>query len=305
MLAVAAAIKPSWWWLVLGSLVVTAVYPIVYPDQPEAAGLWFMFEFTPLLVLLARLVRRGLWTGLIVGVAVVVLPLRMSFPLNGVVLTVASAFACAVGAAGVGLYLRGRDRALEAARRAQRLELARDLHDLVAHEVTGIVIEAQVPEAASYARIEAAGQRALAAMDEMVAALRSARVYGLADVPDLVGRFGSSASLSIAPGVSLSPAASAVAYHVVVEALTNVRRHASASARVFVALSTTGVISVISDLSDISVTRAHGGSGLLGLAERVAAVGGTLTYGPRDGRWEVVCDLSRSADVRGGGVQQP
>ncbi|GAA3449915.1 sensor histidine kinase [Dactylosporangium matsuzakiense] len=305
MLAVAAAIRPSWWWLVFASPAVTVAYRFVYGGPPQPPGLWFIFEFLPLLVLLARLTRRGLRAGLIVGLAATVLPLRMSFPLNGEVLTVSTAFAGAVAAAAIGLYLRARDRALEAARRAQRLELAQDLHDLVAHEVTGIVIEAQAPEAASYSRIEAAGQRALAAMDEMVAALRSSRVYSFADVPAVVARFGPSASLSIAPGVSLSPAASSVAYSVVIEALTNVRRHAAASASVAVALSATGVVSIVSDIADIPVTRPGGGSGLRGLADRVAAVGGTFTYGPRDGRWEVVCDLSRSADVRGGGGQQP
>jgi signal transduction histidine kinase len=311
MLAVAAAIRPAWWWLVLGSLVETAIYH----GPPEPPGLWFIFEFVPLLVLVTRLVRAGIWVpATIVGLTATVLPLRIPLPLNGLVLSASCAFFGAVGAAGIGLYLRAGDRALETARRLQRLSLARDLHDLVAHEVTGIVIEAQAPEAESYARIEAAGQRALSAMDEMVATLRSSRVYGLADVPAVVTRFGPSASLSIAPGVSLSPAASSVAYYVVIEALTNVRRHAAPSARVIVALSPAGVLTIVSEISDGSGNsdgsrmpgpRASGGSGLADLAERVAAVGGTLTYGAREGQWEVVCDLSRSVDVPRGGGQQP
>jgi glucose-6-phosphate-specific signal transduction histidine kinase len=76
---------------------------------------------------------------------------------------------------------------------------------------------------------------------------------------------------------------------------------------VTVSLSAAGVLSVVSDMSDSPTeSRPGGGSGLAGLAERVRAVGGTLSAGPRDdGRWEVLCDLSRSADVRGDGRQQP
>ena len=153
-----------------------------------------------------------------------------------------------VCAAGAGLYLRLGDHrrrlAEEQARRAHRLDLARDLHDLVAHEVTGIVIAAQ---AAALPDIEAAGLRALEAMDRMVGTLRgpvSQRVHGVADLPDVVRRFSSTgptaATLSMpevpgTPGApDLSPDASKAAYHVVIEALTNVRRHAPAATTVTV-----------------------------------------------------------------------
>ncbi|WP_432980688.1 sensor histidine kinase [Dactylosporangium sp. CA-233914] len=429
MLAVAAAIRPALFALpitaALGSLAVT----LIYRGPPQPPGLWLPFEFTPLLVLQARLLRRApagraALAGAMIALAATLLPLRVTLNqpqhrLDGSILLAASAFALTVAAAGLGLFLRAGDtrraRSLAAARRAQRLELARDLHDLVAHEVTGIVVEAQAAQLApapdSYARIESAGQRALAAMDDLIAALRAtsaddapARVHGLADLPGVVSRFGSSATLSIAPGVQLPPEAGTAAYHVVIEALTNVRRHAPTGARVTVTLSPTGVLTVTdrADTSDLPISaprdtvtlpgisemseregetgsgatrndggngtgqrdggnggngtgqrgggngtgqgdgesgtgqgdrgrgvgrreqvngagqrapgsdigqvdrgRVGGGSGLSGLAERVRGVGGSLRAGPVAGGWEVVCDLSRSADVRGGGRQQP
>ncbi|MEV8511052.1 histidine kinase [Dactylosporangium sp. NPDC051484] len=333
MLAVAAAIRPSLAVLplaaALGSLAVTAGYR----GPPAVAGLWLPFEFLPLLVLQVRLLRRAparraAVAGALVALATTALPLRVTLHvshdrLNASVLLVGTAFAAAVAIAGVGLWLRAADarraRALAAARRAQRLELARDLHDLVAHEITGIVVEAQAaqvaPEAGSHERIEAAGQRALAAMDDMVAALRAdedatPRVYGLADLPGVVSRFGGGATLEIEPGVGLSVAAGTAAYHVVIEALTNVRRHAPAGAGVRVRLSAAGVLTIDNDGSaedrDTSaIPRSGGGSGLAGLAERVRAVGGEVRAGPHAGGWRVVCDLSRSADVPGDRAAQP
>ncbi|WP_433052741.1 sensor histidine kinase [Dactylosporangium sp. CS-033363] len=334
MAAVAAALRPS---LALAAAVVSLLVTVIYRGPPEPPGLWLILEFTPFLVLLVRTTRAGRWTAAPVALAVTVLPLRVTLHqphsrAEASILVVATAFACAVAATGLGLYLRAGDgrraRALAAARRAQRLELARDLHDLVAHEVTGIVLEAQAaqvaPAADAHERIEAAGQRALAAMDDMVAALRDdaapVRVHGVADLPDVVARFGPTATLVVEPGVALSAAAGNVAYHVVIEALTNVRRHAPSTAGVVITLTSAGILTVASDMPEMSAMAepppegrerglgeraTPGGSGLAGLRERVAAVGGALSAGARDGRWEVVADLSHSADVPGNGRQQP
>ena len=89
-------------------------------------------------------------------------------------------------AVGVGVYLRWSDwrrvAAAEAARTDERLEIARELHDMVGHYVTGIVVQAQAalhvapnqPAAAvdALARIEVAGGNAMAAMRRMVDGLR-------------------------------------------------------------------------------------------------------------------------------------
>ena len=163
-------------------------------------------------------------------------------------------------AVGAALYLNwldaGREAAVVAARRTQRLELARDLHDFVAHDVSAIVVQAQAAQVvaradpdqalASLRRIEEAGLHALASMDRTVHALREVdapdgepdppgaerRRYGLDDLRTLVDRFAASGSsavdLEIDPALAdgIDPEVDATCYRVAVEALTNIRRHA-------------------------------------------------------------------------------
>ena len=96
----------------------------------------------------------------------------------------------------------------------------------------------------------------------------------------------------------------AIAYRVVVEGLTNVRRHAAPGCPVTVSISSgaDGDLSiVVLNDSDDSKTpsdghrRRHGGTGLSMLRERVAAFGGRLDAGPdRDGRWRLQATLPPS-----------
>ncbi|WP_250000883.1 sensor histidine kinase [Actinoplanes sp. M2I2] len=205
--------------------------------------------------------------------------------------------------------------AVEQARHAQRLQVARDLHDFVAHDISGIVAQAQAarfvadssPEAAgpALARIEAAGLAALATMDRMVGMLHEPDtgtvrpLPALDDLPSLVDRFRAAGHLDarLVQNLRMDEVprdSAAVAYRIVVEALTNVRRHAPAATRVDV--------SVTGDACSVEVRvrndtagpppqqrRARrGGRGLAGLREQVAASGGTLSAGPCERGWEVV-----------------
>lgn len=175
---------------------------LVYPGPYRLPAFWLPFEWAALLVLAGRVVRRarGRWAGpvgVLVVMAVVAVPLRFTVrtPNGGwtasvlAVLTSGVPLAVVVGAS---LYLRvldaRRERAVAKARREQRLEVARGLHDFVAHEITGIVLEVQAgqlpgdqgPEetAALLRRLEEAGLRALDSMDAMVGALRESREVG-------------------------------------------------------------------------------------------------------------------------------
>ncbi|GCD34256.1 two-component sensor histidine kinase [Streptomyces chrestomyceticus JCM 4735] len=326
-----------------GIAVLSPVADAAYFGPPGLVLLWFPVEAAALLVLLYRVVRhvpppRAAVAGALTGAAFLALPLRFTLhaPQTGLkesVFVVALALFPAAAATGVGLYLRSLDnrraRAVALARREQRLEVARDLHDFVAHEVTGIVLEAQAgqleadgsgPEEhrALLLRIEQAGLRALDSMDQTVQALREAdgrkwdeppptRLYGLADLPELVGRFSSMAAsevdLSLEDDIAgtLAREAEDTAYRVVLEALTNIRRHAPQAARVEVFAGRTAdravEIAVADDAgpSAPAPTRHGGGTGLAGLAERVSALGGTLEAGPHEKGWRVRCVLPAPA----------
>ncbi|MFJ9466032.1 sensor histidine kinase [Streptomyces caniferus] len=306
------------------------------------ALLWIPFETVALLVLLERVVRHvpgprvGI-AGALTGTAAILLPLRFTLHdphlgLKESVFLAALAVFPTAGATGVGLYLRSLDHrrahAVALARREQRLEVARDLHDFVAHEVTGIVLEAQAAQLgedtgseehrALLHRIEQAGLRALDSMDRTVATLREVdgrpadeppptRHHGLADLPELVGRFSAMTTAEVALSLedamagALSREAGDTAYRVVLEALTNVRRHAPRAARVEVSAGRTAGRTVEISVADTAgpqasaATRRGGGTGLAGLAERVAALGGALEAGPYAQGWRVSCLLPASA----------
>ncbi|WAP56757.1 sensor histidine kinase [Streptomyces sp. S465] len=250
-------------------------------------------------------------------------------------------------AAVVGGYLRALDvrrlSSVREARRSQRLELARDLHDFVAHDISGIVVLAQAAQLVGadqpervmplLQQIEAAGQQALGSMDRTVRMLSDSagaegdesedrpRAYGLEDITDVVERFRSSGRADV--GLELELTAEAIAriprevastaHRMVVEALTNVRRHArtAATVRVRVALEPSDgrgngaeghalAVSVINGAEAISSGSGgllgedgrRGGQGLLGLTERIEALGGTFSAGPdARGGWRTAAVL--------------
>jgi signal transduction histidine kinase len=231
-------------------------------------------------------------------------------------------------AVAIGLAIREvetrRVAALEDVRTSERMELARELHDVVAHHVTGIVVAAQAaavvarrsPEEVDRAlsAIETAGTDALAAMRSMVGVLRGqdsegARTPGaeLAEVRTLVRQFDPDARmvrLTTDPGLEhavLPAGVAATGYRVVQEALTNVRRHAPEATAVEVDIRVRDhalLLAVRSDgLRPMNTPRGTprggtGGFGLVGMAERVAALDGALSAGPTGpGVWTVAARL--------------
>ncbi|MFG1947899.1 sensor histidine kinase [Nonomuraea sp. NPDC048826] len=224
--------------------------------------------------------------------------------------------------AGVGGYLRfqqeRRNEAVHSVRRAERLELARELHDLVAHHITGIVVQAQAartvartqPEAVLPAldAIATAGGDALTSMRRMVTVLRAedaARTPGstLADLRVLTERFsveGPKVAFEIGSGLddrTLPPEVLTTLHRVLQEALTNIRKHAPQSAWVEADLRRYDPAVVLrvrnhGSPADPRVSRLGGGFGLVGMAERVEALGGRLRAGPTpEGAWEVIAEF--------------
>lgn len=231
---------------------------------------------------------------------------------------------------GFGAYLRSMDmlrrETQEEVRQAERLELAREMHDFVAHHVTGMVVLAQAAQVTNtdpkkaFADIEEAGLAALTSMRRMVKMLRNDDggagtdpLGDLAQIEDLVDRFnreGTDTTCFISPelaGSAVAPEIAATAHRIVREALTNVRKHARGATRVRVvvaAASGNGLeVSVRDDgraargrLAPGGLAQSGGGMGLLGLNERVDAVGGQLRAQARpEGGWETAAWLPREA----------
>ncbi|GAA3126216.1 histidine kinase [Planomonospora alba] len=228
-------------------------------------------------------------------------------------------------AAGIGAYLRfqmeRRREAVHAVRRAERLELARELHDLVAHHITGIVVQAQAAKVVAEAKPEAvapaldaiagAGADALTSMRRLVGVLRAdeaARSPGtrLADMRLLVERFsahGPQVAFEIGKDITdetLPPEVMTTLHRVLQESLTNVRRHAPGTGWVEADLRLAdGAVRLrvrnYGSASDSKISRLGGGFGLVGMAERVEALGGRMYAGPTpEGAWEVFVEFAVS-----------
>ncbi len=197
-------------------------------------------------------------------------------------------------------------------RNAERLRLARELHDLVAHQITGIVVRVQAAhrvaertggDTATFAELETAGATALSAMRRLVGALRTGEEDLFVPPADLAtavdravpddDRIHLDVSADLA-GLPVAPEVVTTAHRLLTESLTNVRRHApdAAEVRVLVRHEPPGELRVEVVNDGAARPARRGGYGLLGMAERVAAVGGTVQAGPVDGRrWRVVARL--------------
>jgi signal transduction histidine kinase len=204
-----------------------------------------------------------------------------------------------------------RTREEEARRRVaeERLRIARDLHDVVAHHIALVNVQAGVaahvmdrrPDQAkeALAHVREASRSALNELRATVGLLRQSGdpeaptepAPGLDRLDELVGTF-RSAGLPVEVAradqdTTLPAAVGLAAYRVIQEALTNVRKHAGTQAKAEVSVVRVGPnieITVLDDGSGEDVRpEAGGGHGLLGMRERVTALRGTLTAGPRYG----------------------
>ncbi|BCM66375.1 MULTISPECIES: sensor histidine kinase [Streptomyces] len=204
-----------------------------------------------------------------------------------------------------------RTREEEARRRVaeERLRIARDLHDVVAHHIALVNVQAGVaahvmdkrPDQAkeALAHVREASRSALNELRATVGLLRQSGdpeaptepAPGLSRLEELADTF-RSAGLPVAvaradQGTELPAAVDLAAYRIVQEALTNVQKHAGPDAEAEVSVVRVGPNVEVTVLDDGSgapgAPAAGGGHGLLGMRERVTALGGTLTTGPRYG----------------------
>jgi signal transduction histidine kinase len=200
----------------------------------------------------------------------------------------------------------------------ERARIARELHDVVAHRVSLMTVQAGAAKAVAaedldgalraMGAVEDAGRQALTELRHLLGVLRPESdgdglgpQPGLADLPRLADQIrGAGVGVSLAadgaPG-ALPARVDLFAYRIVQEALTNVLKHAGPGTKADVRLCTDRdrlVIEVINDgpaedsLSGETRDRTGGGHGLVGMRERALLLGGTLDAGPRqDGGFAV------------------
>ncbi len=198
----------------------------------------------------------------------------------------------------------------EQARAEERTRLAREMHDVVTHHVSLMVLQAgslrmaaptgEVRQAAE--ELRATGRRALDELREVVGVLHDAGPVELApqptlvDVSRLVAESGLDVELVQDEGITVSPALGRTAYRVVQEALTNARKHAPGAA-VLVRLSRQDSALLVSVRNAVAATEAFvlpasSRTGLLGLRQRVELVGGVLHAAPTaEGGFELTAAL--------------
>ncbi|MEU4570949.1 histidine kinase [Nonomuraea sp. NPDC023979] len=285
------------------SLAVTLaqLYGVVPSEQPAAAlGMAESLAFMVLAGLIVRdaPARRAAVAAPAAGLAAATWLLRFLQPASPLEAVGACAFwgLGALLAAGLGGYLRllgvRQRRALDDTRTALRLRLAGDLHDFLAHDISEMVAHAQAGRvtgdpARALERVEAAGQRALSMLDRTLDMLHHDRpatsAGGLEDIRDAAERFSAAGParvrLRMDPALQVPAGSAALAYRIVVEGLTNVRRHAARAGRVDLDVSVAdGRLEITMTNDGVTPSRSGrtGGAGLPGLAALVEAQGGEL-----------------------------
>ncbi|MFN3216897.1 MAG: sensor histidine kinase [Acidimicrobiales bacterium] len=202
----------------------------------------------------------------------------------------------------------------------ERTRIARELHDVVAHSMSVMVVQAGAarrmlaidPDRAADAlrTIETTGRESMHEMRRIVGVLRSDDQHSLEpqpdlrDIDDLVARCreaGMDIELRRNGTIDVVPAGlSLTAYRIVQEALTNVFKHAGPASAV-VAISADDHILALEIVDDgrgasTALDERDAGHGLVGMRERIVLYGGTLTVGPRrDGGFAVTAELPLSS----------
>jgi signal transduction histidine kinase len=199
------------------------------------------------------------------------------------------------------------EREAELAASQERARIARELHDVVAHGLSLMVVQAEAAEemltrspaaaAEPLHRVQETGRQSLAEMRRLLGVLRAdgnvppstAPQPSLRRLPELVGE---AADVGLRVDVEIDGdrtdlplGVELAAYRIVQEALTNTRRHARArAALVRLGYSPTALRVEVTDDGTGALQHANGaGHGLVGMRERAAVYGGTLEAGPAPG----------------------
>ncbi|MCC5953634.1 MAG: sensor histidine kinase [Acidimicrobiia bacterium] len=257
------------------------------------------------------------------GAAVFAVPLTLTAVAGGPMGDVVGGAAVVLLAGAIGVGVRYRTTAhrqqLAQIRLQERAELARELHDTVAHHVSAIAVQAQAGRALMdtdtaavaevLAVVEEQASRTLEELRAIVGALRDngdaevAPQRGVADIDDLVTDHGTTPVVVERHGAldALAPSLDAAIYRVAQEAVTNARRHARQATVVRVGIhgGDERVTLTVDDDGDGGDPNPLPGYGLAGMSERTRLLGGTFSAGRRpDGGWNVTAVFPRGGHRR-------
>ncbi len=301
-----------------GALIVTTVASLITTGGP--VGL----DTTACVLLLPySLVRWGSGREIGIGLPIILVALVMGLVsdftgvLDSVVGSMVLLFPMTLGAA-VRYWATSRMRELDQVRLREREQLARELHDTVAHHVSAIAIRAQAGQVVAAADpgaaldalvvIEEEASRTLAEMRIMVGGLRDngspvlVPQPGVADLERLARTVGDRPRVELRLSGDLDNLGSSIGtaiYRIAQESVTNAVRHARHATRIDVRVAGDAdcVRLTVSDNGDAgSTVRNPLGYGLIGMTERATLLGGFLEAGPGPDRgWTVEATLPRAA----------
>ncbi|MFC7495595.1 MULTISPECIES: sensor histidine kinase [unclassified Nocardioides] len=293
-----------------GTTVIVQVAAVL-ADRHEV-GLGAMIFF---LVLLYADVRWGSGREVVLGVAAVLGVATFSIVTEPMPAgDVAGAYAVLTLAVGAGATVRARAdldrRRRDQIRSEERVGLARDLHDVVAHHVSAIAVQAQAGrtvgarDAGAALRaleaIEDEASRTLAQMRTMVGVLRAgtavdyAPLAGIASLRSLADPDGRPAVVVRLSGDAsvLPPTVDNAVFRLAQEALTNARRHARDATRIDVEVAVDADRVRVHVHDDGAADPAwQPGYGIIGMSERAQLLGGTFSAGPSGRGWTVAAEL--------------
>lgn len=314
-------VLPRTVWLITAA---ASTWLLVTRQGPDWGGLSPLVLITAPLVALYSVTTRARQRHGQVAALIVLIALEaglLSHPARPEAVMTIAALVVSAWAAGEGTSARAR--ALEAERTArdlctaagERARIARELHDILAHHVSVISLQAGTarllsesgtpPDAGLLAGIETASRQAMTELRYALGVIRYTP-GGAEPAPTLarLGELAEGSGLAVAIDGSLEPRTSQdnalsgaidlTAYRIIQESLTNVLRHSAArSARVTIRRQDGALHVTVTDNGPArAITRESGGGrGLVGLRERVAALGGTFRAGPQAAGFEVSATL--------------
>lgn len=291
---------PTWLNLAVGAL--SAVYGASpFPDLVTPVPLGGVLALYTLAAMSSRVI--SVVVGVLTGVSVVVVALMPQTNSDVVDFSFTAMLLGSAWVLGDSARVR-RAYAAEQARNAvaaERARIARDLHDVIAHHVTMMVVQAEAGPverdparaAGTFDRIGDIGRQALADMRRMLGVLRSDNdppdplrpQFGIDALPELIEQVrGTGVDVSYTvegDPVQLDPGADVSAYRIVQEALTNAMKHAEgAQVRVTMAYDRAELRIDVHNDDSAAIPTTGRGYGLTGMGERVRLFGGQLRAGP-------------------------